>query len=372
MNQRILFIAVDVDDKNFTGYALCEGAEEDSGQWFKCKPNVGDLKRAIEKITPAGYTVHICYESTYCGFHLCRALRQAGYECDVMASGLIPEKPADRVKNDRLDAKKLAVYFSRGLLTSVYVPEVEDEQDRMILRSRYFLKEQLKATRKHVIFLCKQLGWSYRQEKSEGSSYWTGMHRNWMDQKLKTAAPVVQKNFEILFSQLDSLEARIEEYNRYIEKIAETEKYTEKVKALKCYRGIDILSAMTLITEIGNIRRFSHPNQLSSYVGLDIAEYSSGGKERRFSISKMGNNWVRRTIVESNQNVRHKPIVSRVLKLRRSGVDLKYIDVADRCMKRLNKKYLHLLFKGKQTNKIKVACAREMLGFIWESLNLAN
>lgn len=370
MDQRILFIALDVDDKNYTGHAIFEGCGDDSGKWFKCKPNMKSLLKEIEKIATADCTIHFCYESTYCAFHLCRAIRDAGYECTVIASGLIPEMPGVRVKNDRLDAKKLAIYFSKGLLTAVHVPEVEDEQERLFVRSRTFMREQLKDLRSHIVSLTKQLGWSYREEHGSGAAYWTAKHRNWLRQMVKEASPIIQKNFEIFFSQMDSLEARLSEYTEQIEKLAGAEKYAKKVTALKCYRGIDVLTAMILVTEIGDIRRFSHPKHLVSYAGMDIAEYSSGGKERRFSITKMGNKRIRRILCEAVQSANKPPILSRDLKRRREGADLKYIDVAERCMKRLNKKFLHLLYKGKPANKAKTACSREMLGFIWESLNL--
>lgn len=302
MEQRTLFIALDVDDKNYTGHALIEGESDESGKWFKSKPNVKALLAAVNKIIPPNCTIHFCYESTYCAFHLCRALRNAGHECTVIASGLIPEMPGMRVKTDRLDAKKLAIYFSKGLLTAVHVPKPEDEQDRMFVRSRSFLREQLKELRPHVVSVTKQIGWSYREEHGEGAAYWTQKHCDWLRQTLKESSPIIEKNFEIFFSQMDSLEARINEYTEQIEKMAAAEKYEKKVKALKCYRGIDILTAMTLVTEIGDIRRFPHPSKLMSYAGMDIAEYSSGGKERKFSITKMGNKRIRRILTEAVQS----------------------------------------------------------------------
>ncbi len=290
----------------------------------------------------------------------------------MIAAGLIPELSSDRVKNDRLDAEKLARYFSKGLLTPVHLPSEDDEQERMVVRSRTFLKEQLKDFKKNIVSVSKQLGWSYREERGEGAAYWTGAHRMWLRAQLSGASRAVTVNFEILHSQIDALEARIDEYEARIRETAALPKYEEKVKSLICYRGIDVLTAMVLITELGDIRRFPHPQKLVSYVGLDIAEYSSGGKERRFSLTKMGNKRVRKMLTESVQTANRPPLIGRELKKRREGTDLKYIDVADRCMKRLNKRAVHLLYKGKPVKKIKSACAGEMICFIWESLNLAS
>ena len=128
---------------------------------------------------------------------------------------------------------------------------------------------------------------------------------------------------------------------------------------------------MGLILELGDIKRFSHPRKLTSYAGMDLREYSSGGKERKYSMSKMGNRHIRTIVVEACQGVKLKPKLCRSLKKRREGMPVQYTEVADRCMKRLYKKSTHLLLAGKPVNKIKVACARELLGFVWESLNLA-
>jgi transposase len=178
----------------------------------------------------------------------------------------------------------------------------------------------------------------------------------------------VRLNFEILLRQLEKLTEGIAEYDKAIEELAETEKYKKKKDALNCFRGIGTLTAMTLITEIGDVRRFKHPRQLTSYCGMDISEYSSGGKEKKFGITKMGNWRIRTAVIESCQRLDRVKTLSKRLKAHRNGQDLKVIDIADRCTARLKKKSNHLLDLGKHRNKVKVACAREFLGFIWETL----
>ena len=101
---------------------------------------------------------------------------------------------------------------------------------------------------------------------------------------------------------------------------------------------------------------------------MDIVEYSSGGKEKKFCMSRMGNKHIRTCMIEACQFVSYPPIISKALKERRKDTPLKLVQVADRCMKRLYKKSRHLIYREKHPNKVKAACAREMLGFIWESL----
>lgn len=124
-----------------------------------------------------------------------------------------------------------------------------------------------------------------------------------------------------------------------------------------------------MITEIGDIKCFPYPRQLVSWIGMDIREYSSGGKHKRFGITKHGNRYLRTAFVETNQRGYRTARISDDLKARRKSSGDELISIADRCLKRLHTKGNRLLIAGKHPNKAKVACAREMVGFVWESLN---
>ncbi len=187
---------------------------------------------------------------------------------------------------------------------------------------------------------------------------------------MKAAQESVKTNFNILLAQLDSLESHLEEYDDKITELAESKKYQSRTKSLSCFRGIGVLSAMVIITELGDIKRFPHPNKIVSYCGMDIIEHSSGGKERRYSMTKMGNRHLRRILIEASQSANKPVVISYELKKRRVGATLQQRAVADRCMARLRKKANSMLYKSKPINKIKAACAREMIGFIWEALRL--
>ena len=146
-------------------------------------------------------------------------------------------------------------------------------------------------------------------------------------------------------------------------------KRSASVWEIRTTRGLDVLSALTLVTEVGDIRRFGHPRRLTSYAGMDLIEHSSGGKERKFSMSRMGNRHIRTAVIEACQYAFNAPVVSQILQKRRQETPAPLVEIAVRCMQRLHKKARRLLYRDKPRNKIKAACAREMLGFIWESLN---
>lgn len=363
--KKVLHVGLDVDDKNFHIGAFCK----ETGEIFEMssRPNVGNLMKKLEKFTEQGFDLRLCYEATYIGYNLCRDLQKNGYEAEIIAPSMIPEIASSRVKTDRIDAKKLAKYYANDLLTPIHIPDEEEEIDRGFLRSRRFLIDHRKLLRRHLLSLCRSSGLHFKVE-TKAKNHWTKQHVNWLVDKVNKLEGIGRINFEILLRQLEKLDESIEEYDKKIEVLAEKERYKKKKDALNCFRGISTLTAMTLITEIGDVRRFKHPKQLTSYCGLDVIEYSSGGKEKKFGITKMGNKRIRTAAIESCQLSNKSKPLSKRLKAHREGQDIKIIDIADRCTKRLRKKSNNLLEAGKHTNKVKTACAREFLSFVWEAL----
>ena len=368
MKERINFIAIDVDDKSFHGCGINSVSKE--VREFSCRPTVGHLAKKLSGFTEEGSKLKVCYEATYVGFSLQRELTKRGYTCEVIAPSLIPERRGERVKTDRLDCRKMAEYYSHDQLTVIHIPSVEEEMVRDLVRTRRFISRQMRALKLHILSTCRRLGWNYRESESGGKVYWTKKHREWLLSAAKdTSNRQLNFNMITMLNQLEQMERQIGLYDQEMAHAAEHEPYQEKVIALSCYRGVDLLTAMTLITELGDIKRFKHPRQLCSYAGMELTEYSSGGHERRYRMSKMGNKHVRTSVIEACQLASKVPHISKSLKARRKGATLKYIEIADRCMHRLYKKSWRLLNRNKMANKVKVACAREMLCFVWESLN---
>ncbi|MFH1356940.1 MAG: IS110 family transposase [bacterium] len=366
MNRSINFIGVDVDDKSFHGYVVNNATK--TGKAFVCRPTAAQLIKKLNEFKGSNVELKVCYEATYIGFALHRALKKAGFNCVVIAPSHTPRIPGKKVKTDRIDAKKLASFYMNSQLTEVHIPTEEEEIVRDLVRSRRFFSTQLKALKLHILATCRRLGLRYNERESK-KSYWTQNHITWLEaQAKKFSNNTIKINMKYLLNQLKLYELNISTYNEEIEKIASSGFYREIVGGLCCYRGINILTAMTLITELGDIKRFNHPRKLCSYAGLDIREYSSGGHERRYGITKMGNKHIRTSVIESCQTAWNIPKISKRLKASRQGVNNKYLEIADRCMHRLYKKSHRLLHRGKEKNKVKVACAREMLCFVWETM----
>jgi len=336
-----------------------------------CPSDSNALIKILKKLK--SYKLFCCYESCGAGYHLYRKLEASGFECQIVATSLIPTKSGDRVKTDKRDAKKLALYLKGNLLTSINIPTPDEEFDRNLVRGRSQLVEDVKRAKLQILSICRLNGWNYRQEiKKPNAGNWTLVHRDWLSKKIKTV-----KNTPLEFvlceklSRLLYLEDRLREYDGKIEILSHEKRYREKVKHLCCLRGIKTLSAMTIITELGDVRRFAHPRPLMAYIGLGVRESSSGGRRNQGGLTKTGNSHVRRVLMESMQYAGNSFKISRDLQMRREGVKAEVINIADKCLNRLRDKYWNLYRRGKHTNKIKGAVAREFVGFIWDILRIS-
>ena len=368
MQQTIIHVGLDVDDTQYHGSALDKRTGEVID--FKCRPTLKGLLSQLDKLARhfPGCTLKLCYEASYIGFTLQRDLTEKGYACEVVAPTSIPSPRGKSIKTDRIDASQLAHYYANGLLTLVSIPELEQEQDRDLLRTRQKLVEQQTELRKHLQALLRRNGLHYKAQ-AQSKTHWTKQHYDWLKRMIEAASGSLNVNLTLLLRQLKALNGILAQYDAQIEALARSPRYQKPVQALTCYKGIKHLFALTMITEIGDIKRFPHPRQLVSWIGMDIREYSSGGKHNRFGITKHGNRYLRTAFVEANQRGYRTARISKDIKLRRQNTDPELIHIADRCLRRLNKKGNRLLIAGKHPNKVKVACAREMVGFVWESLH---
>jgi transposase len=161
---------------------------------------------------------------------------------------------------------------------------------------------------------------------------------------------------------------RVGDLERGIAEAGQAEPYRLAVGALRCYRGIDTITAVTIVAEIHDVTRFHSARELMAYLGLVPSEHSSGGKTQRGKITKTGNAHVRRVLVEAAWNQQHRPSVGLALRRRRQGQPSWVISQADRAMKRLYGRYTRMLHRGKPRGTITVAVARELAGFLWSTL----
>ena len=304
------------------------------------------------------------YEAGPLGYVLQRQLGALGIQCHVVAPALIPVKPGERVKTDRRDARKLVGLLRAGLLTEVHPPSPQQEAVRDLCRAREDAKQDLQRCRHRLgkLLLRRGIIWT------PGRSAWTRPHRAWL-RTIRFEHSADQIVFDDYLLAVEQLETRIATLVAEIEAICQQAPYRESVAWLRCFRGIDTITAITVVAELHDLRRFRSPTDLMAYLGLVPSEQSSGDRRRRGAITKAGNGHVRRMLIEAAWHYRHRPFVGVTLRQRRQGQPARVIAIADRAQQRLCRRYRRLTERGKPTNKAVVAVARELAGFLWAALN---
>jgi transposase len=317
------------------------------------------LVRKLERDAPG--PVRVCYEAGPCGYALQRQMTTPRVTCQVIAPALIPRKPGERIKTNRRDARKLAELLRAGLLTEVRPPTPAEEAVRDLCRARDDAREDLQRCRHRLGKLLLRRGLHYHGRN------WTQAHQRWIDslEWTEPAARTVVDDYQLAIEQL---EARLKEFDARLTEIAEAEPYREKVAWLRCFRGIDTLTAILLLAELHDFRRFQTPRALMAYVGLVPGEDSSGEKQRRGRITRTGNALVRRLLVETAWHYQHRPHIGPALTRRRKGQPGHVIAIADKAQQRLCRRFRRLAEQHKPAPKVAVAIARELAGFLWAAL----
>lgn len=326
-------------------------------------PNRGEsMARLVKKLSVDG-PWEACYEAGPTGYALYWQLAKLGITCMVIAPTLVPVKAGDRVKTDRRDAERLARSFRAGELTAVWVPDAAHEALRDLVRARESAKrDELRARHRLGKFLLRQ-----GRRPPEKMRAWSKTYMEWVKHQVRFEEPAQQWTLEDYINEVEHCSQRIKRLEGLIDQAVETAPAAMKevIAALQALRGIAMVSAVTIVAEVGQLSRFSTARQLMGYSGAVASEYSSGERTHRGRITKTGNAHLRRIVVEAAWTQRFKPILSKPLKLRQEGLDPEIIEIASKSMHRLHQRYMRLLAKGKSKQQVVTAVAREMLGFIW-------
>jgi transposase len=363
MKQVTTYVGIDAH-KKVLFVAMLVGTEKTPVTWqLANEPQaVRRLVRKLERDAPG--PVRVFYEAGPCGYALQRQVTTSRVSCDVVAPALIPRKPGERVKTNRRDARKLAELGRAGLLTAVQPPTPADEAVRDLARARDDAREDLQRCRHRLgkLLLRRGLYFSGRN--------WTRAHRQWID-GLAWAHAAERAVVDDYLLAIDHTKSRLIELDAQLAQVAETEPYRERVGWLRCFRGIDTLTAMLILAELHDFRRFASAPALMAYLGLVPGENSSGEKHRRGRITRTGNALVRRLLVETAWHYQHRPSVGVALTRRRKGQPGRVIAMADRAQQRLCRRFRKLAAEHKPAPKIAVAIARELAGFLWAALQPA-
>jgi transposase len=308
-----------------------------------------------------GEVLLFCYEAGPCGYGLYRQLIALGHDCQVVAPSLVPQKPGDRIKTDRRDARKLARALRSGDLTAVWVPDDEQEAMRDLTRARGDFKVLERKARQQLNAYVLRHGHAWPSNRTR----WTKTHYHWLE-SLRFTHDWQQVVLQEYIEAARAASERVADMTAQMERLLPQWSMAPVVDALIALRGIDKLAAMVLLSELGDISRFDSPRQLMAFLGLVPSEHTSGSRRRQGAITKTGNSHARRMLVECAWSYRFPARQTMHLKRKAKNAPAEARAIAWKAQKRLCGRYCSLLLAGKNTKQTTVAIARELSGFIWD------
>ena len=360
----ILYVGMDVHKESYT--LCCYSFEEDELQYKQTiVPDYKMILKYLEQIRKrhTDEIKFICgYEAGCLGYTLYQQLTNHGVKCIILAPTTMGITNTNRIKTDKRDAGNIARCLAFRTYSEVFVPTTEDNEVKEYIRMRDDQKKALKIVKQQILAFVLRQGYRFDGSKS----YWTIKHVAWL--KSLDLGGVLQESLDEYLITYEYLTDKIERLDKRIEELAEGERYQDKVKKLRCLIGVKTYTALASIVEIGDFNRFAKAEQMASFLGLVPGEDSSGGKQKRGSITKAGNCHVRRLLVESAQSytrgaIGHK---SKDLKHRQNGNAPEVIAYADKANERLRRKFYRMTLKnGTNRNVAATAIARELACFMW-------
>lgn len=355
---KVRFVGLDVHAETIA-VAVAEGGGEVRG--LGVIPNrLESVRKLVKKLGPVEQ-LRVCYEAGPTGYVLYWQLTGLGVPCEVVAPTLVPVKAGDRVKTDRRDAARLARCYRAGDLTAVWVPDAAHEALRDLVRAREAAKkDQLRARHRLGKFLLRH------GRRPTGITAWTQRYLAWV-KTVHFAQPAQEATLLDYLHEVEHGAARIDRLDRAIEAAVQTAPASMRavIEALQGLRGIALVSAVTIVAEVGTLSRFARAPQVMGYSGLGAREDSSGGRIRRGGITKTGNAHLRRIVVEAAWAYRHRPAVGGALRKRQAPLSEEVKAIAWKAQHRLHARYRRLLGRGKCHQQVVTAIGRELLGFIW-------
>jgi transposase len=359
MNQFSKYVGLDTH-KDTVAVAIADATGGKPRFYGEIANTPAALSKLLQEVSPNGEVASYCYEAGPCGYGIYRQITDSGHECSVVAPSLIPTKPGDRVKTDRRDAENLARLHRADELTSVWVPDFEQEAIRDLTRAREDIKHLERHSKQRLNAFLLRHGHGYDGKKSK----WTQAHWRWME-RIKFSHSVQQIVFQEYIDTVKQQQQRIAALEQEMAKAMENWTLAPVAEGLMALRGCRLITAMTVVAELGDISRFDNPRQLMKYLGLVPSEHSSGAKVQRGGITKTGNTHVRRVLTESAWTYRFPARKTGPIQRRAEQTSEAIQAIAWKAQKRLCGRYQSLNARGLQKNKVCTAVARELSGFIW-------
>ena len=358
MKQFIKYVGLDVH-KETIAVGVAEPNAEEVRYFGQISNTPQSVEKLVNQLRKGGAHLSFCYEAGPCGYGIHRQLSDLGWDCQVVAPSLIPKKAGDRVKTDRRDALCLARLHRAKELTAVWVPDGAQEALRDLTRAREDMKHLQRQAKQRLLAFPLRHGKRY-----DGKSKWTQAHTRWLE-GVKFEQATQQIVFQEYVDTVVALSKRLDGLDGHFQRAAGESVFWPVIEALMALRGVNLLTAATIVAEIGELKRFASAPQLMAYLGGVPSEHSSGPKQTRGGITKTGNGHVRRVLVEAAWTYRHPARKTAVLQRRAERTSEVVQEIAWKAQKRLCARYRTLEARGKLKVQACTAIARELAGFIW-------
>lgn len=359
MAQAMTLVGLDVHARQTHAAVLVPDTGELRGSRLRMAP-----EEVVSFLEELRVPVLAVYEAGPTGFGLARAGRERGIEVRVVAPGSIPKGPGDRVKTDKRDAQRLVRLLAAGELRFAFVPSVGDEAFRDLIRCIEDLRGDLMRARHRLSKFLLRRGHRYQ----DGNA-WTPKHAKWL--RLLSFEGCAQATFADYCASVELLAGRRVTLVQTLEETTPGCSHAATIARLRCFRGIETLTAAGLCAEVGSFQRFPRPSMLSGFLGIVPSERTSDQKRRQGSITKAGSPHARRLLVEAAQHYRKAPAITQTLARRQDGQDPRVIEIAWRAQRRLHQRWQKLHYqRRKPAGVVAIAVARELAGFLWEAANL--
>jgi transposase len=354
-----VFVGIDVA-KLRNAVAIAEAGRDGEIRYmgeFDASPE--SMTRLIRKLAAKHGKLHVCYEAGPTGYGLYRQILALGHECIVVAPSLIPRRSGDRVKTNRRDAQSLARLLRAGELTAVWVPDETHEAVRDLVRTRAMAVEDYRRKRQHVSAFLLRYGRSY-----DGKTSWRGRHKRWLDGQ-NFSRPAQRLAYQEMLNAVQATVERMDRLEAALVELVPAWTMAPVVAAFQAMRGVQFMTAVTMVAEAGDLRRFDHPRQLMAFLGLVPSERSTGETRHQGGITKTGNSSARKVLVEAAWTYRHSAGLGVDHQRRQKDLPEPVRDIAWKAQTRLCARFRRLLAKGKRNTVVVVAIAREIAAFLW-------
>jgi transposase len=339
-----------VNQIDFTGQNIYAGFDVHKKDWkvtimaedtfyktFTQPPNPEVLYNYLKSNFPGG-NYYSAYEAGFCGYWIHDKLTSFGIKSMVVNPADIPTTHKERVqKEDKRDSRKIAKSLSSGTLIPIYTPTIQSQRNRSLLRTRAMLVKDMARYKNRIKSFLFFYGISIDDVYAQSKKHWTKRFISWLE-NLDIDGETGKEALQVLISECKNLRTSILKVTRQVRVLSQTAIYKEQVILLKSIPGIGLLTAMTILTELETVNRFSNLDKMCGYIGLVPSTKSSGEKEKSGDITSRGHGVLRAAIIESSWvAIKNDPSLMKcyILYIKRMDSNKAIIKIAKKLLSRI-------------------------------------